>query len=119
MALGVNGASSVQSTPMPNARRLVHSHLPYCIDRLPDGRWIVLNRSYKPVGTTTPVGTMVNYHAEPHPIAFKPGELDSETLQIMSTSLQRDEAGDVARAYFYNDGCVPTAGTAQMEAYLE
>lgn len=104
---------------MTHGRRLVHTHLPYCIDRLPDGRWIVLNRSYKPVGTTTPVGTMVDYNAGPHPIAFKKGELDSETLQLMSTSLQRDPDGDVARAYFYSDGCVPTAGAAQMEAYLE
>lgn len=104
---------------MPHARRLVHSHLPYCIDRLPDGRWIVLNRSYKPVGTTTPLCAMVDYNAGPHPVAFKSGELDAETLRIMSTSLQRDEGGEVTRAYLYSDGCVPTAGAAQMEAYLE
>lgn len=59
---------------------------------------------------------MVDYNAEPHPVAFKRGELDAETLHVMSTSLQRDEAGEVTRPYFYSDGCVPTAGAAQMEA---
>ena len=29
------------------------SHMPYCIQRLEDGRYIVLNRHYKPLGETT------------------------------------------------------------------
>ncbi len=42
-------------------------HLPYCIKRLPDGRHVVLNRDYKPLGFKT--REHVEY--ESYPIAVK------------------------------------------------
>lgn len=102
-----------------NSSRLLHTHFPYCLERLDDGRWVALNRSYKPLGMTVPVTTWVDYTDGPYQITFKRGELDEETLSLVATSVQRDEDGEPQRVYLYADACVPTTGAVHMAAYLE
>lgn len=102
---------------MPQGR-LIHSHLPYCLERLPDGRWIVLNRAYKPMGTTTPRAEFIDY-GDPYALAFEHGELDRETQSVISTSVDFDDEGEPARLYIYQDDSSPMKGPIEMEAYLE
>lgn len=102
-----------------NSSRMLHTHFPYCVERLDDGRWIVLNRSYKPLGMTVPVTTWVDYTRGSHQVSFKRGELDEETLSVVATSVQRDEDAAIQRFYLYADACLPTAGPGHMAAYLE
>jgi len=83
--------------------------MPYCIQRLQDGRHIILNRNYKPLGTLN--REFVDYDA--HPSAAK--------IKITKASARKIsyEASDaIDRIYLYNDGCVPTSGAAEMKAYL-
>jgi hypothetical protein len=83
--------------------------MPYCLIRLDDGRYIVVNRNYKPLGITS--GDYVIY--ETHPSAAK--------LKITAATAKKlSWAGSdaLARIYLYNDGCIPTDGKANMDAYL-
>ena len=83
---------------------------PYCIDHLPDGRYIVLNRNYKPLGIQT--GDWVKYEEDPSAIALKITPASARKL-----SWEGSEALD--RIYLYNDGCIPTDGAEHMKAYLQ
>ncbi len=86
------------------------SHMPYCIQRLEDGRYIVLNRHYKPLGETT--REWVTY--ETHPTAC--------ALQItarQAAQIDWDGRDSLDRIYLYNDGCIPTESEAHTKAYLD
>ena len=86
-------------------------HLPYCLQRLDDGRYVVLNRDYKPLGFHT--RDHVDYVA--YPIAVK---LKGLTERVAST-LAHNGSGALDKIYLYDDGSVPTASTANMSAYME
>lgn len=83
--------------------------MPYCIKRLKDGRYIVLNRDYKPLGIQT--SDFVNY--ETHPTAAK-----LKITKATAKKLSWSAAEDVETIMLYNDGCVPTRSKANMDAYL-
>jgi len=83
--------------------------MPYCIQQLQDGRFIVLNRAYKPLG----VQTREHVDYETHPTAAKL-RLTSATAKKLSWS----GSGELSAIFLYNDGCVPTASAAAMKAYL-
>lgn len=84
--------------------------LPYCLERRPDGRYAVLNRSYKPVGMTT--AEHVCYDDLPVCVAL-PG-LGEELAERLSSK----GSGALDRIYLYDDGCVPTRSAKAMDAYL-
>lgn len=83
---------------------------PYCIQRLDDGRYILLNRRYKPLGWQG--REWVDYGT--HPSAAK---LRVTAATARKLSYEGSPATDVI--YLYNDGCVPTRSAANMRAYLE
>ncbi|MCQ4267374.1 hypothetical protein NAV28_09110 [Pseudomonas stutzeri] len=89
---------------------LRQTHFPYCLDRLEDGSYVLLNRNYKPIGFMT--GEWINY--EEHPIGMR---LPGLTEQLAAELDARGRA-NLDRIYFYNDGCVPTDGNENMQAYL-
>jgi hypothetical protein len=94
--------------PLGDVRSVV---LPYVLQKKEDGRYIVLNREYKPVGFWTKA--RVDYEA--HPIALKiPGLRASVARKL---SWEGDE--NVDTIYLYSDSCVPTASAANMTAYLK
>lgn len=84
--------------------------LPYCIKRLEDGRHVVLNRNYKPLGFLS-----ANYlRYEDYPIAVKFKGLTPKKAAAMSA---RGDA-NLDTIYLYNDGCIPNASAADMKNYL-
>jgi hypothetical protein len=87
---------------------LRQTHFPYCLKLLKDGRYIVLNREYKPLGQLD--REWVDYDS--HPSACK---LKITAAKARSISFEGSEALDTI--YLYNDACVPTASAAHMKAY--
>jgi hypothetical protein len=84
----------------------------YCLDRLPDGSYVALNRRYKPVGFNST--ELVKY--EDFPVGFKFKRALS-AKQIAAISYKGDTSPD--RIYLYNDGCIPTASAKDWAAYAE
>jgi hypothetical protein len=85
--------------------------LPYCLDRQPDGRYVVLNRKYKPVGFLTK--DHIEYSDYPVCVKFKGlGEVTAAKISFNGDS-------NVNRIYLYNDGCIPTNSSEYMADYLK
>lgn len=84
--------------------------LPYCLQRLEDGRYILLNRYYKPVGVHSDAHVVY----EQHPSCFRFKRALS-ARQATALSCKGDPSVDVI--YLYNDGCVPTKSAANWTAY--
>jgi len=83
---------------------------PYCLKRQSGGRYVVLNRRYKPIGFDT--HTHVDYEA--YPITIK---LRMTRKTAAALSCNGSEAVDMI--YLYNDACIPTRSATFMAAYLE
>lgn len=86
-------------------------YLPYCIDRLEDGRYVVLNRTYKPLGFIT--HDHIKY--EEFPIAAEIKGIGP----AVAAKLSWNASSNLDRIYLYNDGCNPMTSDANMKAYLE
>ena len=83
-------------------------YLPYCVKRVKAGRYVILNREYKPVGQRT--SDIVKY--EDHMARIK-GLTAKRAGRI---SVHGDE--DRSVIYLYNDDCIPERSEANMAAYL-
>lgn len=84
--------------------------LPYCLRKQPDGRYVITNREYKPVGCFT--DEFVTYDRYPVAVPLKgitPG---------LARKLSHDGNPDTGEIYLYDDGCIPTRSAAHMDAYL-
>lgn len=86
------------------------THFPYCVRRLKDGRYIVLNRNYKPLGE--PTTDRVDYDAHPSAVAIK-------ITAAAARKLSWEAKEDLESIFLYSDGCVPTSGAAHMAAYCK
>jgi hypothetical protein len=95
------------SMPLDNARAV---HLPYVIKRLEDGRYVVLNREYKPLGFKTK--DRVNYTDYPIAVTFK-----GLTAKV-AAKLSHNGSDDLDKIALYNDGCIPTDSAENMIAYV-
>lgn len=84
--------------------------LPYCIQRQPDGRYVVLNRNYKPLGFRT--ADFLEYEQYPIAVKFK-GLTPKKAASLSARGSENLEA-----ITLYNDSCIPTASAANMKAYL-
>src|SRR5262249_23726174 len=71
--------------------------LPYCLGRQPDGRYVVLNRNYKPFGFLT--DDFVDYANYPVAVSLKVTPHGARTLSC------------------HGRDCVPAHSAAAMEAY--
>jgi hypothetical protein len=83
-------------------------YLPYCIERVSPGKYVILNRKYKPLGITE--GDHVDYM--PWAVSMK---LTAQTAAKLSWK------GDpsLEKIWLYHDGSIPTRSAAHMTAYLE
>jgi len=89
---------------------LRYTHFPYCLKRLSDGRYIILNRNYKPLGNQT--GNFVTYETDPSVIAVK---ITPATAKKLSWKGEPD----LNVIHLYNDGCIPTESAAHMASYCK
>jgi hypothetical protein len=86
-------------------------HLPYCIKRLPNGNYVVLNRDYKPLGFRT--SAHLEYEAYPIGVKFK--RLTAATAAKLSWK----GSTDTDAIFLYNDDSIPTVSPKNMQEYLE
>ena len=85
--------------------------LPYCLQKQPDGRYAILNRRYKPVGLA--ITEFINY--EDYPVCVNLKGLGPATAAKLSWKGDPD----TDQIYLYNDGCVPTESSENMQSYLK
>lgn len=85
-------------------------YLPYCLQRLPDGRYIVLNREYKPLGLIT--HEIIQYETHPTAQHFK-------ITKSLAKKLSWEGKDDLDSIYLYNDGTNPILGKPEQMAYFE
>lgn len=85
--------------------------LPYCIQKLDDGRFVVLNRDYKPLGFKTREHIVY----EDYPICVNMPGLTSRVAEKLSWK----ESPETKEIFLYNDGSVPTRSAGDMNRYLD
>lgn len=86
-------------------------YMPYCIDKMPDGKYVVLNRTYKPIGFIT--HDHIKY--DEYPIAAEFVGLNEST----AAKLSWNGSQDLSRIYLYNDGTNPLLNDENMTKYLD
>ena len=84
--------------------------LPYCIHRLADGRYIVLNRRYKPLGSFT--AQWVKYEDDPSACALN---ITPEAAKRLSWK----GSDDTEVIHLYSDACLPEESADHLRAYSE
>jgi len=90
---------------------LLRSSIPYCFHPLPDGRFILLNRDYKPLGIAGKGHDMlVDYEAFNTHIV----EADSSIIAAAKTMMYYPHG-----IYFFGDSCPPWAGKRHAVALLD
>lgn len=87
-------------------------YMPYCLEMLGDGRYIVLNREYKPVGFFSELPVE---NREEYPIACS---ILGITPQVASR-LSCEGDHNTNRIYLYLDDCDPKNSEANMDNYLQ
>lgn len=85
-------------------------HMPYCLQKQEDGRYIVLNRAGKPLGFCT--NDKVKYDVYPIKVKMR---ITSATAKKLSW----EGNGNTERIFLYNDGCIPTKSSTNMTHYLD
>ncbi|MBS1170586.1 MAG: hypothetical protein H6R01_1504 [Burkholderiaceae bacterium] len=85
--------------------------LPYCLQRLSDGRYIVLNRLYKPLGIQS--SEWIEYDS--HPTATHIDGLTAAKIKRLSHR-GSDDAGTI---HLYGDGSIPTDSKAHWDSYSQ
>ena len=92
--------------PLFNFREI---HLPYCIQKNAAGKYVVLNREYRPLGFLE--DHHPNYETGP---AVKYNITPTIAKKLSCRSLE-----DTNKIYLYNDGFVPEVSAKNMAMYLE
>lgn len=87
-----------------------HLYLPYCIEKQPDGRWVVLNRRYKQLGVNT--SEWADYANPLYTTAIK-GLTAAKMQALCAPGSHLSET----RVYLYNDATCPTDSAANWSAY--
>lgn len=111
-SLGINKHGfSVGNYSVPRCN-LLRSSIPYCFKALPDGRFILLNRDYKPLGIAG--GTcdpFVDYEA------FGAHIVKDDSSIIAAAMTMKCCPHD--SIYFFRDSCPPWAGKRHAVALLD
>ena len=86
-------------------------YLPYCLKRLKDGKYIVLNREYKPLG----FNTLTHVEYEDYPISAKIKGITKK----MTAEISIDKSSNLDQIYLYNDATNPSSNSKNMKEYLK
>ena len=85
--------------------------LPYCLQKQPNGGYVVLNRKYKPVGFVT--DKYITY--SDYPVI---ASIDDITPELAS-KLSWNNSRDVDTIYLYHDESNPVNSADNMKAYTD
>lgn len=88
---------------------LGQTHFPYCLQKTATGKYILLNRNYKPIGTCS--DDFVTYEGHPDEMRIK-------ITETIARKLSWNGIDSVDCIYLYNDGCNPSESANHMSAYL-
>lgn len=91
--------------------KLFRYTMPYCIQKQADGKYVVLNRDYKPIGFNMKEGCTYSEY----PISYKLKGLTPEKAKKIS---RWSEPG-LASVYLYSDGTVPTDSKKNWDNYIK
>jgi hypothetical protein len=86
-------------------------HLPYSLKRLEDGRYVVLNRGYKPIGFQT--NEKVDYTAYPIAVKFK-----GLTVKV-AAKISVPSSENLENIFLYDSHSIPTVSSKNMQDYLK
>jgi len=87
------------------------AYLPYNLKKMQDGRYVVLNREYKPVGFMT--SKWIRYDDFPVSATIKGlGPTEAKKLSF-------NRSPDTDDIYLYNDACNPSIDEDYMADYFE
>lgn len=92
-----------------------HTHFPYLIQQTSDGKWLALNRKYKPLGTTS--DEWVDYDTHPGRIAIDHRSLAA--IRRVAVNEQGDAGGRDQAIFFYNDGFSLTDSDSDWTRYAK
>src|SRR5712692_1541665 len=84
--------------------------MPYCLQKQADGKWVVLNRNYKPLGMWPAKGAG---HIKYDDYSVEMPLTDKRAALLSWNGRRPDDKGCV---WLYNDGCIPTAAPEHMKA---
>ena len=84
--------------------------LPYCLKRLEDGRYIILNRRYKPLGVSSNEWVAYETH---------PSTANIEITPAIARKLSWKGSDDIDVIHLYSDGCIPTVSAEHLRSYSE
>lgn len=91
---------------------VIRTHFPYCLRRLADGRYIVLNRNYKPLGYAGM--DHIDYEAHPSACALK-------ITPAIAAKLSYEGSHELDSIHLYDGGQIAAEGASEerMAAYQE
>lgn len=85
--------------------------MPYCIQQEEEGKYVVVNRDYKPLGFNTEKG--VSY--EKYPIIHRLKDLKPE----IAAQISHKNDPSLTSIYLYGDGSVPTESKENWDNYMK
>jgi len=91
-------------------RALRYTHFPYCLEQQHDGRYVLLNRKYKPIGFLAEE----NVAYENFPVSAR---LEGLTHEI-AAQLDHEGRYGLEKIFLYGDDCIPTDCAQYMANYL-
>lgn len=95
---------------------VAHTQLPYCLQKTKDGKWLALNRNYKPLGM---VGKDEWVDYDSHPSRQSIPAATIAALKRRASSIIEDQPNDPETVFFYDDGTMPIDGAANWKRYCE
>jgi hypothetical protein len=95
--------------------RVAQTHFPYCIQKTKDGKWLVLNRLYKPLGTTS--NEWVDYDNHPDRLAINSRSIAA--LRKLAVYDIPDVPNDPGLFFFYSDSTMPTESEGDWAKYAK
>lgn len=86
-------------------------YFPYCLMRQKDGRYLVLNREYKPIG----FNTIEHIDYENYPISAKIKGITKKVAIELSIS----KSNNLEQIFLYDDATNPSTNSKNLKAYLK
>ena len=98
-------------------RTFREAFMPYCLTKLPNGKWVILNREYVPLGYTTAASSSIDYQKIIEESAV-PLKLTPKKIAKLAAVGLNDKRDTSQRFWLYNDSCAPF-NKKYKDAYLE